>query len=55
MALGLGVGVGLDQAYAGCGHLADTVDGDKVLLMNGGVIVVGPNYVLDWQPWFTRW
>jgi hypothetical protein len=57
--LGVGNGqwvrVGLDQAYAGCGHLADTIDGDKVLLMNGGVIVVGPNYVLDWQPWFTRW
>ena len=36
------------QAYAGCGHLADTVDGDKVMLMNGGISWVGPNYILRW-------
>jgi FG-GAP-like repeat len=38
------------QAYAGCGHLADTVDGSRVLLMNGGISWVGPNYVLSWVP-----
>ena len=43
----------LTQSYAGCGHLADTVDGDKVLLMNGGISWVGPNYVLSWEPWIT--
>jgi len=43
----------VDQAYAGCGHLADTVDGDKVLLMNGGISWVGPNYVLSWRPLLT--
>jgi hypothetical protein len=47
------VKVRLDQSYAGCGHLADTVDGDKVLLMNGGISWVGPNYVLTWQPWLV--
>jgi len=37
----------LPQAgYQGCGHLADTVDGSKVMLMNGGVSWRGPNYVL---------
>jgi hypothetical protein len=36
------------QAYAGCGHLADTVDGSKVMLMNGGISWVGPNYILGW-------
>ena len=36
------------QAYAGCGHLADTVDGNKVMLMNGGISWVGPNYILGW-------
>jgi len=45
--------VRLDQAYAGCGHLADTIDGDKVLLMNGGISWVGSNHVLSWQPWLT--
>ncbi|MGM9486638.1 FG-GAP repeat domain-containing protein [Ideonella sp. YS5] len=58
-ALFLGLGNGqwvktrLNQSYAGCGHLADTVDGDKVLLMNGGISWVGPNYVLSWQPWLS--
>lgn len=36
--------------YAGCGHLADTVDGSRVLLMNGGISWRGPNYVLSWVP-----
>lgn len=40
----------VNQAYAGCGHLAQTVDGNKVLLMNGGVSWRGPNYVLSWKP-----
>lgn len=40
----------LAQAYGGCGHLADTVDGRDVLLMNGGISWVGPNYVLSWVP-----
>jgi hypothetical protein len=34
----------------GCGFGADTVDGDKVLLMNGGIIWRGDNYVLSWGP-----
>lgn len=38
------------QNYSGCGHLADTVDGKKVLLENGQVDDRGPNYVLS----FTR-
>ncbi|HJV68660.1 VCBS repeat-containing protein [Ideonella sp.] len=38
------------SAYAGCGHLADTVDGSRVLLMNGGISWRGPNYVLSWVP-----
>jgi FG-GAP-like repeat len=42
--------VALNQGYAGCGHLADTVDGSRVLLMNGGIGWRGPNYVLSWQP-----
>jgi hypothetical protein len=38
------------QDYAGCGHLADGVDGANVLLMNGGETATwrGPNYVLSW-------
>jgi hypothetical protein len=36
------------QAHTGCGHLADTVDGDKVMLMNGGISWVGPNYIVRW-------
>ncbi len=39
-----------NQAYGGCGHLADTVDGRDVLLMNGGISWVGPNYLLSWLP-----
>jgi hypothetical protein len=38
----------LAQAFSGCGHLADTVDGDKVLLENGGVAYRGPNFVFGW-------
>ena len=34
--------------FAGCGHRADTVDGNKVLLENGGVGYRGPNFVLSW-------
>lgn len=37
------------QAFAGCGHLADTVDGFKVLLENGGVGYRGPEYILNWK------
>jgi hypothetical protein len=36
------------QAYGGCGHMAETVDGSKVLLLNGGVSYRGPNYVIKW-------
>lgn len=36
--------------YPGCGHLADTVDGSRVLLMNGGISWRGSNYVLSWAP-----
>lgn len=39
----------LDQNFAGCGHLADVVDGDKLLLMNGGGGWVGPNYLLEFD------
>lgn len=38
----------LAQSYTGCGHLVDTLDGDKVLLENGGVAYRGPNYVFTW-------
>ncbi|MEK8029491.1 VCBS repeat-containing protein [Ideonella sp. DXS29W] len=37
------------QNYAGCGHLADTVDGTKVLLENGQIDDRGPNYVLSFR------
>jgi hypothetical protein len=40
--------VQLTQGYDGCGHEAETLDGDKVLLMNGGSKHQGPNYVLGW-------
>jgi hypothetical protein len=39
----------LAQSFAGCGHRADVIDGDKVLLENGGVGYRGPNFVLGWQ------
>lgn len=39
----------LSQAFDGCGHLSDVVDGHKILLMNGGVDQFGPNYILDWM------
>jgi hypothetical protein len=35
------------QAFGGCGHLAATVDGSKVLLENGTPGLKGPNYVID--------
>ncbi len=38
------------QDYGGCGHAADTLDGSRVLLMNGGISWRGPNYVLSWGP-----
>ncbi|MGM9488240.1 FG-GAP repeat domain-containing protein [Ideonella sp. YS5] len=37
----------LAQDYGGCGHLADTVDGSKILLMNGGYAYRGPNYLIE--------
>ena len=37
------------QDYAGCGHLADTVDGDKVLLEQGGEGYKGGTYVIRWK------
>lgn len=36
----------LDQELAGCGHAAEALDGDKVLLVNGGSKVRGPSYVV---------
>jgi hypothetical protein len=38
----------MPETYAGCGHRADTLDGDKVLLMNGDIDSVGPSYVIEW-------
>jgi len=38
-----------DQRYGGCGHLADTVDGNKVLLENGQIDDRGPNFVLSFE------
>ena len=38
----------LPQDGAGCGHQAMTVDGDKVLLTNGGFDYEGPSYLLTW-------
>jgi len=38
----------LVQDYLGCGHLADTVDGNKVLLENGDIDEKGPNYIISW-------
>jgi hypothetical protein len=35
--------------YAGCGHLADVVDGSKVLLENGDVGHRGPQYIITWK------
>ena len=35
------------QNFGGCGHLAATVDGSKVLLENGTPGLKGPNYVLS--------
>ena len=40
----------LPQDNAGCGHQAETVDGDKVLLTNGGYNYEGPSYRLSWWP-----
>jgi hypothetical protein len=39
----------LSQQYDGCGHLADVLDGKKVLLMNGSGGSFGPNYLLEWR------
>lgn len=39
----------MTQDYEGCGHLADTVDGNKVLLENGGGDYRGPNFVISWD------
>lgn len=36
------------QDYDGCGHQAATMDGSRVLLMNGGVSYPGPNYAIKW-------
>jgi hypothetical protein len=36
----------LKQSFGGCGHLADTIDGTKVLLENGTPGLRGPNFVL---------
>ena len=38
----------LVQSFSGCGHLVDTLDGDKVLLESGGVGYRGPNFVFGW-------
>jgi len=38
----------LEQGYDGFGHKVQTLDGDKVPLMNGGSKKPGPNYVLSW-------
>jgi hypothetical protein len=38
------------QGYTGCGHEAQTLDGHKVLLVNGNTWGQGPNYVLTWSP-----
>jgi hypothetical protein len=40
----------LKQAFGGCGHLAATLDGTKVLLENGTPTLRGPNYVLTFGP-----
>lgn len=39
----------LVQDFAGCGHLADVIDGDEVLLENGSPSAKGPQYVLSWR------
>ena len=40
----------LPQDYDGCGHQAATVDGDGVLLANGGTGYEGPSYLIRWLP-----
>jgi hypothetical protein len=42
--------VTLPQEYAGCGHLADTLDANQVLLENGTHTFEGPNYVIRFAP-----
>lgn len=37
------------QGYAGCGHEVQTLNGDQVLLVNGGSAFRGPSYVIDWS------
>jgi FG-GAP-like repeat len=39
----------LNQNFAGCGHMADIVNGDRVLLLNGGGGWKGPNYLIQVQ------
>lgn len=39
----------LPQSFAGCGHLAGTVQGSRVVLLNGGASYDGPNYLLSWD------
>lgn len=39
----------LNQNFNGCGHKADIIDGDKVLLLNGGGGWKGPNFVIQVQ------
>lgn len=42
--------VQLDQPdYRGCGHMADVLDGDRLVLVNGGIAWFGNNYVLQLQ------
>lgn len=38
----------LKQNYGGCGHLADVVDGHRILLENGDIALRGPSFVLSW-------
>lgn len=42
--------VQLTQGFNGCGHWADVVDGDKVLLLNGTGGSPGPNYLIEMTP-----
>lgn len=36
----------LNQSFGGCGYMATTVDGNKVLLENGTQALIGPNFLL---------
>ena len=37
------------ETYAGCGYKSATLDGSRVLLMQGGMNSLGPNYVIKWS------